>query len=186
MTALHRRLVGEMAADTHDTRRQPAPQRPPEEGWTRRRLVAVASIAASAAAVGAGVDHVLTGPAPAPGGGGDETLAPNTGQWHTVAAGVDLPEGGVAGFDVGTVVGFVTRSGGRLGAVSGMCTHLGCRLALNAPARRLDCPCHNASFALGGQLLAHQLSVAPRPLPHLQVREADGMVQVFAPPTTPA
>jgi cytochrome b6-f complex iron-sulfur subunit len=164
---------------------------PSEEFVTdlHRRLVATASIAASAAAVGAGVDHVLTRPTPVPGdgaGAADQTLVPNTGQWSTVAASADLPEGGVHGFDLGTVIGFVTRSGGQLGAVSGICTHLGCRLALNAAAHRLDCPCHATSFALSGQLLHYQLAVAPRPLPHLQVREVDGAVQIFAPPAANA
>jgi cytochrome b6-f complex iron-sulfur subunit len=179
VTGLHRRLAEELARD--DVERAASSPPPPVAAVdrTRRRLVQGASIAASAAAIGAGVDHVLSRPAEA---GGDETLRPNTGQWHTVAASADLPEGGVQAFDLGTVIGFVARSGGQLGAVSGVCTHLGCRLALNAAARRLDCPCHNASFALGGQLLHYQLAVAPRPLPHLQVRELDGTVQIFAPP----
>jgi cytochrome b6-f complex iron-sulfur subunit len=183
VTGLHRRLAAELARDEQNKAPQPSAQSPAPVGHTRRRLVQAASIAASAAAVGAGVDHVLTSPAGAPsGGGGDQTLVPNTGQWRTVASSADLPEGGVQGFDLGTVIGFVARSGGQLGAVSGVCTHLGCRLALNAAARRLDCPCHNTSFALSGRLLHYQLAIAPRPLPHLQVREIDGTVQIFAPP----
>jgi cytochrome b6-f complex iron-sulfur subunit len=178
VTGLHRRLAEELARD--DANRDAPPPTPlAAVDRTRRRLVQGASIAASAAAIGAGVDHVLSRP---PDTGGDETLRPNTGQWRTVVASADLPEGGVQPFDLGTVIGFVARTEGQLGAVSGVCTHLGCRLALNAAARRLDCPCHNASFALGGQLLHYQLAVPPRPLPHLQVREVDGTVQVFAPP----
>jgi cytochrome b6-f complex iron-sulfur subunit len=191
VTDLHRRLAAELARDekTQNPKAQPASRPPAAVDHTRRRLVATASIAASAAAVGAGVDHVLTRPTPVPGdgaGAADQTLVPNTGQWSTVAASADLPEGGVHGFDLGTVIGFVTRSGGQLGAVSGICTHLGCRLALNAAAHRLDCPCHATSFALSGQLLHYQLAVAPRPLPHLQVREVDGAVQIFAPPAANA
>lgn len=147
---------------------------------TRRRLVAATSIAAAAAAVGAAADHALTTSSPAPSGG--QTLIPTTGQWRTVSASADLAEGGVQGFDLGTVVGFVARTGGALRAVSGVCTHLGCRLALDAPARRLNCPCHNTSFALGGELLRHQLPAPPPALPQLEVRETHGEVQVFAPP----
>jgi cytochrome b6-f complex iron-sulfur subunit len=189
VTDLHRRLAAELARD--EQKQNPLPSARPRAAANhgRRRFVQAASIAASAAAVGAGVDHVLTRSSPASGGGdavGDQSLMPNAGQWRTVAASVDLPEGGVQGFDLGTVIGFVARSGGQLGAVSGVCTHLGCRLALDAAARRLDCPCHNASFALGGQLLHHQLAVAPRALPHLQVREVDETVQVFVPPAPSA
>ena len=178
VTGLHRRLAEEIARD-EASGAEGAPAGRPAVDRTRRRLVQGASIAAGAAAIGAGVDHVLSRPSDT---GGDETLRPNTGEWRTVVASADLPEGGVHAFDLGTVIGFVVRNEGQLGAVSGVCTHLGCRLALNAPARRLDCPCHNASFALGGQLLDYQLAVPPRPLPHLQVREADGTVQIFAPP----
>jgi cytochrome b6-f complex iron-sulfur subunit len=183
VTDLHRRLAKELARQEQNPNAAPSPQPTPVD-HRRRRLVQAASVAAGAAAVGAGVDHLVTrtSPAQAAGDGGDQTLTPNIGQWRVVAASADLPDGGVHGFDLGTVIGFVTRSGGELGAVSGVCTHLGCRLALNPAARRLDCPCHNASFALGGQLLRHQLPLAPRPLPRLQVREVDGMVQVLVPP----
>jgi nitrite reductase/ring-hydroxylating ferredoxin subunit len=180
VTDLHQRLAAELGRDEQGA--APSTSPPAVLGMGRRRLVQAASIAAGAAAVGAGADHLLTQRGAPAGDGAAETLTPSTGEWRTVVASADLPDGGVHGFDLGTVIGFVARSGGQLGAVSGVCTHLGCRLALNAAARRLDCPCHNASFALGGQLLRHQLPVPPRPLPHLEVREVDGSVQVFAPP----
>jgi len=59
---------------------------------------------------------------------------------------VATDEGTVLAFDAGTLNGFVERTGGRLSAVSGVCTHLGCRLRLNATATELDCPCHNAAL----------------------------------------
>jgi Rieske Fe-S protein len=86
-------------------------------------------------------------------------------------------------FDFGAVAGFVHRSGGQVRAVSATCTHLGCRLNLDAPARRLNCPCHRTSFAVDGVVLTHQLPVTPPPLPHLMVREAGGVVEVLVPPT---
>ncbi|MBV9164309.1 MAG: Rieske 2Fe-2S domain-containing protein [Pseudonocardiales bacterium] len=179
VTDLHRRLA---AAQT-DQDVQPLPLPRPVVDGTRRRLVAATSIAAAAAAVGAVADHALTSRSPAPSRpGGQQTLLPNTGEWRTVSTSADLAEGGVRGFDLGTVVGFVARTGGALRAVSGVCTHLGCRLALNAPARRLDCPCHTTSFALNGELLRYQLAVPPPALPQLEVRETQGVVQVYAPP----
>jgi cytochrome b6-f complex iron-sulfur subunit len=126
------------------------------------------------------VDHTITNRAPAE-TARDQVLTPNTGQWRTVSASADLAEGGVQGFDLGSVIGFVARTGGQLRAVSGVCTHLGCRLALDAAARQLNCPCHTTSFAVSGELLRHQLPMAPRPLPQLQVREIHGDVQIYAP-----
>jgi nitrite reductase/ring-hydroxylating ferredoxin subunit len=175
VTELHRRLATE----------QTNPDSPPRPGpvvdSTRRRLVGATSIAAAAAAIGAVVDHTLTNRSPAQ-VGGEQTLVPTTGVWRTVSASGDLAEGEVQGFDLGTVVGFVARTSGALRAVSGVCTHLGCRLALDAPARRLNCPCHNTSFAVSGELLRYQLRVPPPALPQFQVREVNGMVQVYAPP----
>ncbi|MGK3206382.1 ubiquinol-cytochrome c reductase iron-sulfur subunit [Amycolatopsis sp. MEPSY49] len=145
----------------------------------RRRFIQVSSAAAVAAAAGAGVEHLVTsGGEPA----ADDVLRPENGEWRTVAAAHDLPEGGVLPFDFGAVAGFVRRSGGEVSAVSATCTHLGCRLDLDAPARRLDCPCHRTSFAVDGAVLVHQLPVTPPPLPHLVVREAGGVVEVLVPP----
>ncbi|MGH3782358.1 MAG: Rieske (2Fe-2S) protein [Pseudonocardiaceae bacterium] len=175
ITELHRRL----AAEQTNQDSQPLPR--PVVDSTRRRLVAASSIAAAAAAAGAVADHTLTKGSPAQ-ARGEQTLIPTTGAWRTVSASADLAEGGVQGFDLGTVVGFVARTGGALRAVSGVCTHLGCRLALDAPARRLNCPCHNTSFAVSGELLRYQLRVPPPALPQFQVREMNGMVQVYAPP----
>ena len=181
VTGLHRRLAAELTANT-TTDPAPAPR-----AATRRRVVQVASAAAASAAAvaaaagvagGVALDRALTAPA-APAGGG--TLSPNAGTWHTVAASADLADGTIRAFDLGTVNGFVERIAGRLRAVSGVCTHLGCRLALDGPARELACPCHNAAFALTGELVRHQLRTPPPALPRLAVREIDGAVQVFAP-----
>jgi cytochrome b6-f complex iron-sulfur subunit len=174
VTGLHKRL----AAALDEPRPSPVVAPPP----TRRRVIQVASAAAAAAVgavAGAGLDRALTGPDASVAGGA--TLSPNTGTWHTVAATADLSDGAVRAFDVGTVNGFVERTGGRLRAVSGNCTHLGCRLALDGPTRELTCPCHNAAFSLTGELVRHQLKTAPPALPRIAVREIDGAVQIFAP-----
>jgi nitrite reductase/ring-hydroxylating ferredoxin subunit len=183
VTDLHRRLAAQLTGEQTTRDVEPVPPAGPVVDSTRRLLVAASSIAAAAAAVGAVTDHALTSRNPAQGGvGGQQTLIPNTGVWRTVSASADLAEGGVQGFDLGTVVGFVSRADGALRAVSGVCTHLGCRLALDPPARQLNCPCHQTSFALDGELLRYQLRVPPPALPQLQVRETHGAVQVYAPP----
>ena len=180
VTDLHRRLADQLATEQTAT---PLPAPRPVVDSTRRRLVAASSIAVAAAAAGAVVDHTLISRGPAQSGaGGEQTLIPSTGQWRTVSASADLAEGGVQGFDLGSVVGFVARTGGALRAVSGVCTHLGCRLTLDAAARRLDCPCHRTSFAVSGELLRYQLPVPPAALPQFKVREMHGEVQVYAPP----
>ncbi|HEX4226343.1 MAG TPA: Rieske 2Fe-2S domain-containing protein [Pseudonocardiaceae bacterium] len=175
VAALHQRL-----AEGIDNEAAPKPP-------GRRRFVQAASIAAASAALGAGLTRVLSTESSTPQQvagppAGSPTLEPAVGQWRMVAASTDLPEGGVRSFDLGSVVGFVRRSAGHVFAVSGVCTHLGCRLLLDAPAERLDCPCHNASFAVTGQVLHHTLPIALSPLPKLEARELDGIVQVYAPP----
>jgi cytochrome b6-f complex iron-sulfur subunit len=173
VTALHQRLADELAD----------PEPAPKPVTRRRRVVQAAAVAAASAAVGVGFGRTLTGssvaqpPTPA-----QPTLSPNDGEWRTVVASAALPEGGVHGFDLGTVTGFVRRSEGQVHAVSGVCTHLGCRLMLNNAARRLDCPCHTASFALDGAVLHHQLPITLTALPVIQVRENGGAVQVLVPP----
>lgn len=190
---LHARLVAELGAAEADPAADASPGAPtlapvptpgdagsghPRSLGRRRLLVQGAGLAAASAAVGAAVGHALTGPEEAP--DGSRTITPTNGVWQTVAATTELPEGAVRAFDLGAVAGFVHRVDGVVRAVSGSCTHQGCRLALDA-ARNLDCPCHTTVFALSGDLIRHQLPVAPRPLPTFATREADGAVQVLAP-----
>jgi cytochrome b6-f complex iron-sulfur subunit len=170
--ALQQRLAAELA--------DPLPLRTAAWGLGRRGLLAGgAAVAAASAAVGVFVDRTLLGGGGATGETPD-TLTPAAGTWRTVAVSDQLPEGGVRAFDLGAVVGFVARTDGAVAAVSGTCTHQGCRLQLNAPSRQLDCPCHMTVFALDGELVAHQLPVPPGPLPHIATREVDGTVQVYS------
>ena len=152
-------------------------------GSRRRFVLSIAAASAASAAVGVGAEMALSGS----GGAvtaepGDTTVTPDNGEWRGIVAVKDLPDGAVRPFDVGSIVGFVHRSGGELNAVSGVCTHLGCKLALDGPARRLKCPCHSATFGVDGAVVQHRLPVALPPLPKLMVRESDGVVQVFVPP----
>lgn len=172
VTGLRQRLAAELDGE-------PAPV----QGGNRRRFVQITSAAAATAAVaGAGLDHILvstgTGAQPAP----DQTMVPENGEWRAVTAAHDLPEGGVRAFDLGAVAGFVQRAGGQVKAVSATCTHLGCRLALDAPQRRLNCPCHRTAFTVDGAVLFHQLPIKPAALPHIMVRESGGVIEVFVPP----
>lgn len=167
--ALHRRLAAEL---------EPA-SRP---GISRRRLVQATSIAAASAVAGAFVEHTAGMGTSAEPAAQPELLMPNTGTWRTVAASTELADGAVRDFDLGTVNGFVRRRDGHLLAVSGVCTHLGCRLALSSGAQpELVCPCHRAAFSTDGAVIRHQLTQPLRPLPRLAVREISGSIQVYAP-----
>jgi cytochrome b6-f complex iron-sulfur subunit len=145
----------------------------------RRGLLIGTSAAAAAAAAAVVADRSLGGP--------DQPTVSTTldpadgGSWHTVMASSDLPENGVAAFETSVVAGFVMRIAGALSARSGTCTHQGCRLGLNAPEKRLDCPCHRTFFSYDGTVLRSQLPDPPAPLPTFHVREVDGQIQVLLP-----
>lgn len=170
---LHRRVAEQMTGT-------PAPGPARKQNTTRRKVIVGTSAAAAAALATVSIDRAVTGrPARTPTATGE--LTPNSGSWQRVAASSDVPDGRMHSFDLGSVSGFVRRVDGKPRAVSGVCTHQGCRLWFDAPDDRLRCPCHSTSFAPGGEVLTHQLPIAPRPLPALMVREVDGAIEVFAP-----
>jgi nitrite reductase/ring-hydroxylating ferredoxin subunit len=180
LTDLHRRLAEQMSGA--------APERPaPKQNTTRRQVIVGTSAAAAAAVTAVSIDRAVTGgitEGPAVAG----QLTPNDGSWQRVAASSDVPDGRMHAFDLGSVSGFVRRVEGKVEAVSGVCTHQGCRLWFDAPDDRLRCPCHSTSFSPAGEVLTHQLPIAPKPLPKLMVREVNGVVEVLAPsyPEQPA
>jgi nitrite reductase/ring-hydroxylating ferredoxin subunit len=175
LTDLHRRLAEQMAG---------TPKRAvPKQNTTRRQVLVGTSAAAAAAVAAVSIDRAVTGsPSEAPATSTPAgQLTPNDGSWQRVAASSEVPDGLMHPFDLGSVSGFVRRVDGTPHAVSGVCTHQGCRLWFDAPDDRLRCPCHSTSFAPGGEVLTHQLPIAPKPLPTLMVREVDGAIEVFAP-----
>ena len=154
-------------------------------GATRRLVIVGTSAAAAAAVAAVSIDRTVIGGAQVADGdkySGSGELTPNTGRWMRVAASAEVPEGVMHPFDLGSVVGFVRRVDGKAEAVSGVCTHQGCRLWFDAPDDRLRCPCHSTSFSPAGQVLTHQFPIAPKPLPTLMVREQNGAIEVFVPP----
>ncbi|OBJ17732.1 Rieske (2Fe-2S) protein [Mycobacterium colombiense] len=179
LTDLHRRIAEQMSG---------APTEPPQaRGSTRRQVIVGTSAAATAAVAAVSVDRTLiagqTGDGRAPEVATGQ-LTPNEGSWQRVAAGSDVPDGAMRAFDLGSVTGFVRRVDGKIQAISGVCTHQGCKLWFDAPDDTLRCPCHTTSFSPSGQVLTHQLPIAPKPLPALMVREVNGVIEVFAPPHT--
>lgn len=176
----------EFVADLHRRLAESDSAGPPS--GTRRRVVIGTGLAAASAATGIVVGRNLLAPSRGPADASPPTqgvLEPNAGTWHAVAASADLPKGGALAFDIGSVSGFVHRADTTVEAVSGVCTHQGCKLWLDAPEARLRCPCHSTSFSLEGETRTHQLPIAPPPLPKFEVRETGGQIEVFA-PTEPA
>ncbi|HEV3358085.1 MAG TPA: Rieske (2Fe-2S) protein [Pseudonocardiaceae bacterium] len=175
VTSLHQRLAAELSEDTTPTT---------VITTRRRRFVQLTATAAASVGLGVAADHLVTGGAVAanpPPGGNDPQLAPDHGVWQTVADSSAMPEGRVLRFDLGTVTGFLRRANGKVAAVSGACTHLGCQLNLAPSRTQLNCPCHGASFAVTGAVLNHRLPITLPPLPEFEVREIDGVIQVLAP-----
>jgi nitrite reductase/ring-hydroxylating ferredoxin subunit len=187
LTGLRQRLAVELDEPDSIPERKPFPA-------GRRQMLIGGSIAAAAATVGGVVDHTLVrGAAGEPSSPQaqsvpsqtPQTIVPRDGVWRAIAASADVPEGATIAFDLGAVSGFVHRRDGVVYALSGICTHQGCRLWLDGPAQRLRCPCHATSFGTDGEVLTHQLPISPAPLPHIETREVRGAIEVFA-PTEPA
>jgi nitrite reductase/ring-hydroxylating ferredoxin subunit len=176
VTDLHRRLAAEMSEDdSGGTHSRWVPR--------RREVVIGGSVAAASAAAGLVVGRNLLAPnvTPLATPSAQGELEPNAGTWRAVGASAELTDGGSLAFDLGSVNGFVHRADAKLEAVSGVCTHQGCKLWLDAPESRLRCPCHSTSFSLEGTNVTHQLPVAPPPLPRFRVREINGVIEIFAP-----
>lgn len=174
---LRRRLAAQAAAQS--TAPRPAPPRPAGRWAMERRGFLTATAVTASAAAGA-VGYALTQPAPST--PAESELTPTTGTWQTAATATDLPEGAVLPFDLGTVTGFLRRASGRVQAVSGICTHQGCRLHLTPPQNQLACPCHGATFTLAGEPLTHPHNDHALPaLPRLPVRVSGNDIQIYAP-----
>jgi nitrite reductase/ring-hydroxylating ferredoxin subunit len=149
---------------------------------SRRRVIggisAAAAAAAAAAVAGAVVDRNLLNSKSSPFVPTAQELVPDEGAWQPVLDAANLAQGQVARFSTASNVGFVVNDNGKLSAVSGVCTHQGCLLRLNEVDARLDCPCHRAAFSLQGDVLHQQFREPLPPLPHIQVRENNGQIEV--------
>jgi Rieske Fe-S protein len=186
LSDLHSRLAAQM-----DGKPAPGPRATGPSASRRQMIVGTSAAAAAAAVAAVAVDRTVlrgdqAGDGSTPAGG---ELTPTDGSWQPVAKSADITADGVMHpFEVGSVIGFVRRVDAQPEAVSGICTHQGCKLWFDKPDDRLRCPCHSTSFSPEGKVLSHQLPISPAPLPKLQVRENNGAIEVFAPaePTEPA
>jgi Rieske Fe-S protein len=160
LSALERRITQAIARE----------QRTKGRGISRWRFLrTVAGTAAATGLVGAGVaaDEVqrqLRQP---------HDLVAGPGRWYEIAAADELASGEMKAFAAGGVLGYLVNDGGRLHAVSAICTHMGCRLKPAHGGPGLRCLCHGSQFSPDGRVLA---GLAPDPLPRITLRIEGGRV----------
>ncbi len=70
---------------------------------------------------------------------------------------------------------WIARTKGRIVAIEGTCTHLGCRVSWARDDERFRCPCHGSSFAADGTNLD---GPAPRALERLAIRIQEGQLVI--------
>jgi Rieske Fe-S protein len=138
---------------------------------TRRGFLRGAAAAAGAAGAGAAATRLVAGAgSPSP---PDRLIPQGDGRWYDVAAVGELAPGAIRPFTAGGLVGYLVNDAGELRAVSGICTHMGCRVRPAADALELRCLCHRSRFDVAGRVLE---GLAPAPLPAIELRLEHGRV----------
>ena len=95
-------------------------------------------------------------------------------RWYAIAREGEVPPGGMKAFSAGGLLGFLLNDGGRLHAVSAICTHMGCRLKPDgAEGASFHCLCHGSRFSRRGEV---KHGLAPSSLPAIAVRVEAGIV----------
>jgi cytochrome b6-f complex iron-sulfur subunit len=146
---------------------------------SRRAWLRTAGAAAAAVVVGVGLDEVVRGRQESGGAGGSATLLPDSGSWRPVAAVSQIPSGHAMPVSTASLDAVIINDGGTITAVSGVCTHLGCKLQPDDANRKLSCPCHQTAFSWSGKVLYYRLKAAPANLPQIPSRVNDGQVELY-------
>jgi nitrite reductase/ring-hydroxylating ferredoxin subunit len=148
---------------------------------TRRTWLRTLGTAAAAVVVGVALDEVATRQSPtgAGGSGAPVVLTPDNGMWRPVASVTELPAGHAMPVSTGAIDAVVVNDGGNISAVSGVCTHLGCKLQPDDANRKLNCPCHQTAFSWSGKVLYYRLKKEPASLPQIPVRVNEGRIELF-------
>jgi nitrite reductase/ring-hydroxylating ferredoxin subunit len=147
---------------------------------TRRTWLRTLGTAAAAVVVGVALDEVASHQSQSePGGGTSTVLMPDNGTWRPVAAVTQLPAGHAMPVSTGSVDAVVVNDAGNITAVSGVCTHLGCKLQPDDANRKLNCPCHQTAFSWSGKVLYYRLKTEPATLPQIPVRVNGGQIELF-------
>jgi cytochrome b6-f complex iron-sulfur subunit len=146
---------------------------------SRRAWLQTAGAAAAALVVGVALDEVVKQRQESGAGGPASTLLPENGAWRPVAAVSQIPPGHAMTVSTASLDAVIINDGESISAVSGVCTHLGCKLQPDDANRKLDCPCHQTAFAWTGKVLYYRLKSAPASLPRIPSRVNDGQVELY-------
>jgi cytochrome b6-f complex iron-sulfur subunit len=146
---------------------------------SRRAWLRTAGAAAAAVVVGVGLDQVVRNRQESVGAGGSAMLLPDNGSWRPVAAVSEIPTGHAMQVSTASLDAVIINDGGMISAVSGVCTHLGCKLQPDDANRKLNCPCHQTAFGWSGKVLYYRLQAAPANLPKIPSRVNNGQVELY-------
>jgi cytochrome b6-f complex iron-sulfur subunit len=146
---------------------------------SRRAWLQTAGAAAAALVVGVALDEVVKQRQESGAGGPAGTLMPDNGAWRPVAALSQIPPGHAMTVSTASLDAVIINDGESISAVSGVCTHLGCKLQPDDANRKLNCPCHQTAFAWTGKVLYYRLKSAPASLPRIPSRVNDGQVELY-------
>jgi cytochrome b6-f complex iron-sulfur subunit len=146
---------------------------------SRRAWLRTAGAAAAAVVVGVGLDELVRSRQESGGAGGSATLLPDNGSWRPVAAVNQIPTGHAMQVSTASLDAVIINDGGTITAVSGVCTHLGCKLQPDDANRKLNCPCHQTAFSWSGKVLYYRLKAAPANLPQVPSRVNNGQVELY-------
>ena len=147
---------------------------------SRRAWLQTAGAAAAAVVVGVGLDELVRSRQEAPGSSGAATLVPDHGgTWRPVASVADIPPGHAMAVSTAALDAVIINDGGTITALSGVCTHLGCKLQPDDANRKLNCPCHQTAFSWSGKVLYYRLKTAPANLPRIPSRVSNGQIELY-------
>jgi cytochrome b6-f complex iron-sulfur subunit len=147
--------------------------------FSRRAWLRTAGAAAAAVVIGVGLDEVVRSRQESGPPGGAATLLPDNASWQPVAAVAQIPSGHAMAVSTASLDAVIINDGGEITAVSGVCTHLGCKLQPDNANRKLDCPCHQTAFGWSGKVLYYRLKTAPANLPQIPSRVNNGQVELY-------
>jgi Rieske Fe-S protein len=157
-----------------------SPADPHPEDLHRRRFLS-RTLAVIQTAIGATIAFVMGGTVVGP------ALGAKRSNWLPAATLADLTEGQptpvtirraqVDGYrqTVNREVVFLIKTHDQVTALSSTCTHLGCRVAWDAEASLLKCPCHGGRFDRDGNVKA---GPPPTPLARFATKIEGGQVMV--------